>query len=341
MKPEYDYFKMVYAWQDSWNCLDKIDNHRVIFFSGERELFTLYNYNNIKELIKLRKWLESIIKNEKENFVFVFNQNDKNNQVILQHAWEGDSEKEEDFSEKCSFFAIKTPNAEYCFLEPTAYLLGSIYLPLLECAATQCRAANDELDKWNLSPLQYYNLCKSFLLEEKLYGISCPAEKRPWIWDVLVLNPDSGDFLWDYEGECGHIDYGIRLRNGKQIDISPIRDRLKKWMFYRYENPDAFDETNETYNEQCLQHFKEGLSLARILREMLPANVDLYYDGDTMDFLPEKDKKALCHLQSSGTRDGFSWEFWYHYAYIPLEEKRKDIFIQAIDGNDKQNNGNN
>ena len=330
MKDEKSFLRIVFAWQDSWACQGGEANRRVLFFSGEQELYTLYHYDNIVELANIRLWLDSIVKNDKKEFSFVFNQEDENSRVVLRHEWEEGSEEEKDFFKKRSRLWMKTPVEEYCFVEPTAYLLESMYLPLMEFIATRCRAANDELKGWNVNLLQYYNLCKAYLVEEKLYGIVFPGKERPWIGDVLVLSPEAGDFLWGDEGECGHIDYGIKLRNGKRIDISPIRERLKKWMFYRYENPDAFDEESENYSEQRLHYLKEGLVLAKVLRKMLPLEVDLYYDGGIVDFLPEEEKKRLCHLQSSGTRNGYSWENWYYYPYVTLLDKQEDICRKAV-----------
>ena len=358
MKDEKSFLRIVFAWQDSWACQGGEANRRVLFFSGEQELYMLYHYDNIIELAKIRLWLDSIVKNDKEMFSFVFNLEDENSRVVLRHEWEDGSEEEEDFFKKRSRLWMKTPVEEDCFVEPTAYLLESMYLPLMEFIATRCRAANDELEGWDLNLLQYYNLCKSYLLEEKLYGLVYHDtmsfwrdeygywiddeehwineygiwmdDKGHWIEDVLVLSPNSGDFLWGYEGECGHIDYGIKLRNGKRIDISPIRERLKKWMFYRYENPDAFNKESENYKEQRLLYLKEGLVLAKELRKMLPLEVDLYYDGDRVDFLPEEEKKRLCHLQSSGTSSGYSWENWYYYPYVTLLDKQEDICRKAV-----------
>lgn len=330
MKNEKSYLRMVFAWQDSWACQGGEANRRVLFFSGEQELYTLYHYDNIVELANIRLWLDSIVKNDKEMFSFVFNLEDENSRVVLRHEWEEGSEEEKDFFKKRSRLWMKTPVEEYCFVEPTAYLLESMYLPLMEFIATRCRAANDELEGWNVNLLQYYNLCKSYLVEEKLYGITFPGKVRPWIEDVLVLSPEAGDFLWGYEGEYGHIDYGVKLQNGERINIFPIREYLKKWMFYRYENPDAFDEGSENYSEQCLHYLKEGLVLAKVLRKMLPLEVDLYYDGGIVDFLPEEEKKRLCHLQSSGTRNGYSWENWYYYSYVTLQDKQEDICRKAV-----------
>ena len=63
---------------------------------------------------------------------------------------------------------------------------------------------------------------------------------------------------------------------------------------------------------------------------MLPLEVDLYYDGDRVDFLPEEEKKRLCHLQSSGTSSGYSWENWYYYPYVTLLDKQEDICRKAV-----------
>ena len=101
-------------------------------------------------------------------------------------------------------------------------------------------------------------------------------------------------------------------------------------MFYRYENPDAFNKESENYKEQRLLYLKEGLVLAKELRKMLPLEVDLYYDGDRVDFLPEEEKKRLCHLQSSGTNSGYSWENWYYYPYVTLLDKQEDICRKAV-----------